>query len=475
MKKQPAASQYIEGVIFLTRSGVGYIATNDTVIGEIKIGHRHLRTALHGDYVRALLHPKTRSERQTGEIVSILTRAKEYFVGTVRKEQSVCFVEPQDSRVYTTIVVPPKEQSRVREGDKVLVKIIKWKDGKEAPIGTILENLGKSGAHETEMRAILRDRGIVEDFPQAVSREAQDIKRRYQALFTKEIKKRKDLRSTPTFTIDPEEAKDFDDALSVRKLTNGNLEVGIHIADVSFFVKKKSVLGIEAARRSTSVYLVDRTIPMLPSTLSNNLCSLREGADRLTFSIILEVSKTGAVINRWFGKAIIHSNKRFTYREAQHVLNQKNGTFYTELVLLDTLAKTLQKERKKRGAISFERDEVTFMLDKKGKPLQILKKKRYATNKLIEEFMVLANGEVARFISETNKKIKEYFIYRVHDLPDHDKIHEIRRIMRALGYTIPPHKKKLTSKDISDLLECVKDAAHQEMIHLLAVRAMAKA
>jgi len=475
-KEQKGSSHYIENTIFITRGGSGYVvASEDKTIEDIKIENRFLNTALHGDYVRVLLHPKTMGQRQEGEVVTVLARTKEEFVGTVRKKNGVCFVDPQDARMYADIIIPSKEQKGVSDGDKVLVRIVKWEDGSQAPIGTIRENLGKSGVHETEMQAILRDRGFIEDFPKTVLNEAQDIQRRYKTLFEEETQHRKDIRNIPTFTIDPEDAKDFDDALSIQKLPNGNYEVGIHIADVSFFVKRKSALDVEAARRSTSIYLVDRTVPMLPSILSNDLCSLRPDEDRLTFSAILELTKDGIVKKRWFGKTIIHSDKRFTYAEAQKIMEQETGVFHEELFQLNSFAKKLRGKREERGALAFESDEVKFVLDENGKPIKIIKKERLETNKLIEEFMILANAEVAQFMSGTDKKIKESFIYRVHDLPNEDKIKELERLMHALGYSVPTRKKELTSKDIAILLKKVTDAPHQEMVHMLAVRAMAKA
>ncbi|MBI2047617.1 MAG: VacB/RNase II family 3'-5' exoribonuclease, partial [Parcubacteria group bacterium] len=420
MKKLGQKSRYVEDVIFITRTGVGFVALPHKKDGEVRIENSFLNTALNGDFVRVLIHPVMDTKQKTGEVEAVLARAKETFVGVVHKEKGIIIVRPQDPRFYTHIVIPPNEIKSAREGEKVLVKITEWKTGKDIPLGTILEVLGKKGEHETEIQAILRDRGIIDEFPRAVEAETKQIVARYRELFTHEAPHRKDMRNTLTCTIDPEDAKDFDDALSLKKLPNGNYEVGVHIADVSFFVKKGTALDIEAARRSNSLYLVDRTIPMLPSSLSNDLCSLKPNEDRLTFSAIFEMTTTGTVVGRWFGKTVIHSNKRFTYEEAQGVLDSKSGNWHSELSVLNTMAKHIRAKREDEGALSFDHDEVKFELDAKGVPLRVFRKKSFATNKLIEEFMILANKEVAQRMSVVNPHIQQSFIYRVHDLPDTD-------------------------------------------------------
>ncbi len=474
-KEKQKKSHYIEDVIFLTRTGVGYVAEKDTKDGEIRIENQFLNTALHGDYVRVSVDLKTARGQKTGKVVSILARAKEEFVGTVHVKNNEYIIEPQDPRFYTHIKINKAGEFRVQENDKVLIKITDWGGGGNMPSGIIKENIGTRGEHETEIQAILLDRGIVSNFSHAVTTETKHVGETYTHLFEKEIPKRKDLRKARTFTIDPEDAKDFDDALSVKKLPNGNYEIGVHIADVSFFVKKKTALDIEAARRSTSLYLVDRTIPMLPATLSNDLCSLKPNEDRLTFSAILEMTPAGQVKSKWFGKTIIHSNKRFTYEGAQKVLDEKRGEFYEELSVLERIARHMRAKREEEGALSFAHDEVKFVLDEKGFPISVFRKKQFETNKLIEEFMVLANAEVARFMSEQDEKIKQSFIYRVHDLPDTEKIKELERVMHALHYKTSINKKRITSKDIATLLKQVAGAPHEEMIHMLTVRALAKA
>ncbi|MDP3725807.1 MAG: ribonuclease R [bacterium] len=473
--KKTKKIHYLEDVIFLTRTGVGYVAEKETKDGEIKIENQFLNTALHGDYVRVIVDPHTTRGQKTGKVVSVLARAKEEFVGTVHFKNNEYIVEPQDPRFYTYIKINTEGGVRIQENNKVLVKITDWGGDGNMPSGIIKENIGTRGEHETEIQAILLDRGIISDFSHAVITETKQIENAYTQAFSVEEKWRKDMRGVTTFTIDPEDAKDFDDALSVRKLQNGNYEIGVHIADVSFFVRKKTALDTEAARRSTSLYLVDRTIPMLPNILSNNLCSLRPNEDRLTFSAILEMTPQGQVKNKWFGKTIIHSNKRFTYEGAQKVLDEKRGEFYEELSVLCRIARHIRTKREEEGALSFAHDEVKFVLDEKGVPLSVFRKKQFETNKLIEEFMILANVEVARFMSEIDKNVKQSFIYRVHDLPDTEKIKELERVMHVLGYKTSINKKRITSKDIATLLKQVAGAPHEEMIHMLTVRALAKA
>lgn len=469
------SEQFIEDVISLTRGGIGYVSLRDKEEGEARIENHLLNTALHGDYVQVLVYPKLVRGQATGEVVSVLARAKNDFVGTFHDKKGTFIVDPQDPRFYTHILIPGNERGGARDGEKVLVRISAWDEKTRIPFGSVIEILGKPGVHETEIKAILRDRGIVDEFPKAVLEEVREIERVYKELFKKEVRERKDLRHIKTFTIDPEDAKDFDDALSVEALPNGNYKIGVHIADVSFFVRKGTALDTEAARRSTSLYLVDRTIPMLPMVLSNDLCSLKPNEDRLAFSVIFEMSPLGEIKNQWFGKTIIHSVKRFTYEEAQRVLDQKQGALYEELSILRNLGRRVRSKREEAGALSFAHDEVKFILDEHGKPLRVFRKKHFETNKLIEEFMILANSAVARFMSVAHPTLKDSFIYRVHDVPDREKIQELELVMKALGYKISLKKKNISSKDIANLLKYVEGAPHQEMIHTLTIRALAKA
>lgn len=473
-QNKSAGRNILEGIIQTTSRGIGFV----TVTGreeDIRIEQGNLNTALEGDAVTVLL--KHGKDGVTGEVVRIVQRAKTEFVGTVRDNKGNFILEPQSGRMYATVEIPKEKARESHDGDKVVVRITEWTDAKKNPRGEVTEILGPSGEHETEMKAIVRDKGLAIGFPERVLGEAQDVKKNSSALLKTEIPKRRDFRGIPTFTIDPDDAKDFDDALSLRTLPNGNYEVGIHIADATFFVHEKGALDTEAAHRGTSIYLVDRTIPMFPETLSNDLCSLNEGEDKLTFSVILEMSPRGDILRRSFEKTVIHSNKRFTYAGAHAVVTSSNGPFARELKILDALAKNIRRERARRGVIEFEQDEIKFELDARGKPLRIFKKERLSTMKLIEDFMVLANNEVAKFMSGKDKNIERTFVYRVHALPDEDRMHELYELLRALGHA--PRRKAgtgpITAHDINRILQDAEGKAHKNMVHMATLRAMAKA
>ena len=341
-----------------------------------------------------------------------------------------------------------------------------------------MQILGKAGEHNTEMESILYEKGFEINFPEAVEAEAEKLERTEKPIPQAEINKRRDFRGTVTFTIDPKDAKDFDDAISIKVLDNGNFEIGVHIADVSHYVREKTFLDAEAVKREFSVYLVDRTIPMLPEVLSNDICSLNPQEEKLTFSAVFEMTKGGTIISRWFGKTIIKSDKRFTYELAQETLNAGTGEFCQELKNLDEIAKKLRQEKTLHGAIDFEQDEVAFELDEKGKPVRIYKKQRLDTHKLVEEYMLLANKEVAEFIYKAYKKTNSDspFIYRIHDLPDNDKINALSIFVKALGYDLPVKKGKgITALDLQNLFKQIEGKAEESMIKTAAVRSMAKA
>lgn len=473
-------SAEIEGVLRVTRKGLGFVSSEAYPEEDIEIDPAFLNTGLNKDRVRVFLHPKKNGERMTGEITEIIFRNKLDFVGIVKKIDGGCFIIPDDQRMYTDIFVPTQKAGKVTDGDKVLVKITDWSDQKRGPLGEIIKIIGKAGNNDVEMESLVLERGMGTTFPAMVTEEAEKAKS--EKSMEKEIASRKDLRSITTFTIDPKDAKDFDDALSFRKLPNGEIEVGIHIADVSHFVRPHSVLDKEAAKRGTSIYLVDRTIPMLPEVLSNDLCSLNPGEDKLTFSAIFNFSgesavpgKKASVTKAWFGRTVIHSDKRFTYEEAQEILDKKSGIFSDELGVLNTIAKNLEKEREEKGAISFERDEVKFVLDKNSKPLGVYRKKTMDTNKLVENFMLLANHKVAEFISEKDENVEKTFVYRVHDVPDKDRITELSNFIKSLGYELRVDGRGPSSKDISELLKKIKGKKEQGVVETATLRTMAKA
>lgn len=467
----------IEGTIRVTRKEIGYVDIPDTD-ESVLIEPNDLKMALHKDTVRVLLHPKKKDDQQTGEVLEIIFRNKMRFVGTIEKSEDSCVLVPDDQKMYRNIMVARKDTQNVENGDKALVEITKWTDIKMNPLGNVIEVIGKKGDNDAEMNAIVLDKGLSIAFPRAVEEEAKKLSKEISAT---EVARRRDMRKISTFTIDPADAKDFDDALSTQILDTGDIEIGIHIADVSHYVKKGTALDTEAAKRATSIYLVDRTIPMLPETLSNNLCSLNPNEDKLTFSAIFTFDgqalkqKKIKIINEWFGRTIIHSDKRFTYEDAQESLDTKKGPEAQELHTLDTIALLLRRDRFKNGAIAFEKDEVRFELNEHGVPIRAYVKERIETNKLIEDFMLLANKKVAEFIGKKDKRIEKTFIYRVHDVPDVDRMRELSAFLKTVGYDLHVDENGVSSKDVNRLLNEVQGTAEENMIQTATIRTMAKA
>ncbi len=473
-------SPYLEGVIGITPKGIGYV----TIPGreeDIEIDSSFLNTALHRDTVRVILHPHASGERVRGEVVEIVIRNKMEYVGVLERHQDFYFLVPQDMRMYVDIIIPASKAEGAEHGEKVLVAITSWNDPKKSPEGEVIKVIGKPGDNNVEMEAIVLDTGLRPDFPQKVLKEAEEIKKNEAVEFKRNIESRRDMRNVTTFTIDPVDAKDFDDAISIREIPGNLIEIGIHIADVSHYLRPGTDLDTEAARRANSIYLVDRTIPMLPEVLSNDLCSLNPNEDKLTFAAIFTFSKDSLekgqtqIESQWFGKTIINSNKRFTYEEAQGVLDDGKGIFYDGLLVLNTLAKKLRKEREERGALSFEHEEVRFVLDENGKPLRVYKKIMQDTNKLVEEFMLLANKKVARYVHELGKKEEKPFVYRVHDEPDQERISDLIEFLNKLGYNIKIKNKNVSSKDLNGILRMAEGRAEKDMIQTAAIRSMAKA
>jgi ribonuclease R len=375
--------------------------------------------------------------------------------------------------MYARIIIPPNETKDASAGDKVYVKIISWDDPKANPIGELIKRIGKEGLNETEMEAIVLERGFDTGFPVPVEKEADALP---QTISAEEIGKRRDMRTTLTFTIDPKDAKDFDDALSFKKISEHEYEVGVHIADVSHFVRENTALDTEALKRATSVYLVDRTIPMLPERLSNNLCSLRPNEDRLAFSAIFTITKDGTIKKEWFEKTVIHSAKRFSYEDAQALLDSPDESALSfALETVRDIAMQLRKKRFEKGAIDFDSSEVRFELDSEGKPIAIHTKERLETNKLIEEWMLLANKRVAEFIGKKDERAAKAFIYRIHDLPNEEKIQELSVFLKTLGYTLKHEGGKVKSKDINLLLEQAQGSADESLVNMATLRSMAKA
>lgn len=469
--------RFVEGLIEISSKGEGYLINKDFK-EDIQIPARLTANALNGDTVKISLLAHREGRRQQGEVVEIIKRARLEFAGTLQHSGSYAFVVCDDSKIHTDVFVPGKNLNGARNGDKVIVRITEWESDSRNPTGEIVRILGTPGEHSAEMNAIIVEYGLPETFPEEVEKEAKKIS---DKISNEEIKKRRDFRKVTTFTIDPVDAKDFDDALSIKKLPSGNWEIGIHIADVSHYVRPGTAMEAEAYKRATSIYLVDRVIPMLPEKLSNMVCSLRPNEEKLCFSAVFEINDRAEVISEWYGKTIINSDRRFTYEEAQEIIETGKGDFNEELSLFNKLAVQLRKERLRNGAISFEKSEVKFRLDDKGNPIGIYLKESKDSNKLIEEFMLLANRKVAEFIGknkESGKKKKtesKTFVYRIHDVPVEDRLAEFKTFAAQFGYRINNSSGKEAAQSINKMLSDVNGKREQSMLEQLAIRSMAKA
>ncbi|HET8581083.1 MAG TPA: ribonuclease R [Candidatus Paceibacterota bacterium] len=478
----PAAGTEYEGVIAVTRKGVGYFS-HETLPEDLEIDPGKLNCALNGDTVIVKVAGYSPRGRLQGEVAKVVARATTQFVGTLVEENGFLILHPDNQRVYIHIRIPESGRTpEAKEGYKALVALDAWTDPLSPPMGRVIRVLGPAGLHETEMQATLAAHGFVPAFPPAVEREAEAIAAR-GAVSAADYAERRDFRDILTFTIDPTDAKDFDDALSFQALGDGACEVGIHIADVTNYVRPGTALDAEARHRATSVYLVDRTIPMLPEALSNNLCSLVPHEERLAFSAVFTVAHDGQVTERWFGKSVIRSAHRFTYESAQESLDGKSDVHREALAELDRLAQILRQERTANGAISFETDEVRFELDADGKPIRVYVKERLETMRMIEDWMLLANKEVAEFISRkahedraSGKATDETFIYRIHDEPDTDRIEDLKIFLHAIGHDLG-HKDaaSITGRDVNRLLAEVRGTPEEAVVQMATLRSMAKA
>ena len=437
---------------------------------EVFIPKEYAQFALAGDEVEVLLFPK-RKNKQEGEIINIIKRRKEEFVGIIDDSSSNYFLITDDRKISFDVFIPPKTIKKEYLNKKVVVKVEGWDSKYKNPIGKVIQVIGEIDDHNTEINSILYDYGFSPKFPDKVEKEANKITKE---ISKEEISERLDIRKTTTFTIDPKDAKDFDDALSVKKLKNGNWEIGVHIADVSHYVKKGGVIDKEAAERATSVYLVDRVIPMLPEVLSNNICSLKPNVDRLAYSILFEMDESANMLDYTIKKTVIHSDVRFTYQTAQDVIDNKEGELVPELLLLDKLSKILREKRQQNGSINFESTEVKFILDKNNNPIDVYFKESLSTNHLIEEFMLLANKTVAKHIGFPIKDAKT-FVYRIHDIPDTDRITTLNNIVKKFGHSINNESSNKLSQSLNKLLKNVKGKNEQQMVETLTIRSMAKA
>ncbi|MCC7532302.1 MAG: ribonuclease R [Bacteroidia bacterium] len=474
---------YLSGTIDFTTQGTAYVVT-EAGEKDVFIAFRKTKDALQGDLVK--INVFNRRGNPEGEVIEVIKRAKTKFVGTIQVMPKFAFVVPDYNKLHVDFFVPLEHTLNAKNGQKVVVELTEWKRGSENPNGKIVEVLGNAGEHETEIHAIMAEYGLPMHFSEKVENEAKQIDTKIKE---QEISKRRDFRNITTFTIDPADAKDFDDALSLQKLSNGHWEIGVHIADVTHYVKPGTILDDEAVNRATSVYLVDRCVPMLPEVLSNFACSLRPNEEKYCFSAVFEMDDKAKIYQQWFGKTVINSNHRFTYEEAQTIIETEQGIYKDEILTLDRLAKLLRAERTAHGSIFFDKAEVKFHLDDDGTPTGVYFKTQKDAHKLIEDFMLLANRKVAEFLAKGDKtknteeknhkkkkeESKEPVIYRIHDVPKDDKLLELNQFVERFGYSVAVGNKQKTAQSINKLLTDVKNKKEQSMIELLAVRSMPKA
>lgn len=469
-----ANMKHVTGRVDMTASGMAFITVEgsgpddkDIIVEPYNLNH-----AMHADIVEVAIIARRRDGRKEGEVTQILQQTKRIFVGRIDigEGNSFAFVEVDSRKVPTDIFVPERYFNGASNGQKVLVEVVEWADNAKNPTGKVIDVLGDVGDNNTEMHAILAEYDLPYHFPQELEEVAEKIP---SDLTPQEFAKRRDMRGITTFTIDPADAKDFDDALSIRKLDNGNWEIGVHIADVTHYVHPGDEIDTEAVNRATSVYLVDRTVPMLPEKLSNFLCSLRPNEEKLCFSVVFEFDDNGEMKKEWFGRTVIYSDKRFSYEEAQAVIEGRSEELKDEILTLDRIAKILRKDRFKHGSIGFERDEAKFVLDENGKPTGVYFKEMKDSNQLIEEFMLLANKRVATFIG--SGRSKKTFVYRIHDTPNEEKFEKFKGFITRFGFHFKAEKGKAVAKELTKLLQDVKETPEENLISTLAIRSMAKA
>jgi len=481
---------YHVGILEVTSNGNAFFISEglerDAFIPTI-----NLNRGLDGDTVKVYVYRRRNNDRFEGEVIEVIERAKTEFVGVLQMNKNFGFVIPDSQKMYADIFISKQHIGKAEHGDKVQAKITNWPDNSKNPFGKIITVLGKPGEHDTEIHSILLEYGLPYKFPEKVEKDAGKISMK---ITEEDIAKRRDMRSTTTFTIDPKDAKDFDDALSFKQLSNGNYEIGIHIADVSHYVQPNTVLEEEAYSRATSVYLVDRVVPMLPEVLSNGVCSLRPNEEKLTFSAVFEMNNKAELINQWFGRTVIYSDKRFSYEEAQEIIETKGNSISSEVSLtgqsyvvekeivdatlkLNELSKKLREKRLQQGAITFDRIEVKFHLDENAEPTGVYFKESKDANKLIEEFMLLANKKVAEFIgrNKNGSPTKNTFIYRIHDEPNIEKLAGLQQIISKFGYKINTQTRETTSTTLNKLLSDVHGRPEENMIETLTIRSMSKA
>ena len=467
---------HYEGVVDMIGSGAAYIKVEELET-DIYVNQRNMNYALEGDRVEVVLQRQAHREgdHPEGAVISILERSKKQYVGVAEVSRAAIFVRADSRKLPFDIFFPRKEYPKVSDGDKVVFNITDWRPGDKSPRGVIVDVLGQAGDNDTEMHAIMAEFDLPYKFEQDIIDAAQAID---GTITERDYAERRDFRDVTTFTIDPADAKDFDDALSIRKIDDGIWEVGVHIADVTHYIQPESVLDCEARDRGTSVYLVDRTVPMLPERLCNELCSLRPNEEKLCFSAVFKVNEDGDVLEEWFGRSVIYSDRRFTYAEAQARIETGVGDYAEEIMVLNKMAQTMRQRRFKAGAVSFERAEFKFILDENGKPLGVYTKEQKESNQLIEEFMLLANRRVAEYCTyrqEGNRKVARSMVYRVHDEPNEEKLTRFRDFVLKFGYQFRASKGRAVAKAINKLVGEIKGRAEENAIQSLAVRSMSKA
>jgi len=463
---------YIIGIVDMKSTGKAYIIS-DELAEDAFIAPNNTNRALNGDTVKILLLPRRNNKKPEGQVVEIIKRAKEKFVGIIQVSKYYSFLIPDSYGVPVDIYIPNDKTLGAKNGDKVLVKITEWPENSKNPFGEVINVFGRPGENQVEMQSIIAEYGFPLKLPDKVEKDAASIS---LIISAEEIKKRRDFRDIFTITIDPEDAKDFDDAISLKKLKHGNWEVGVHIADVSYYVKENTMLDQEAYDRATSIYMADRVVPMLPEILSNNVCSLKPREDKLCFSAVFEMTDDAVIIKDWYGKTVINSNYRFNYEEVQLIIETNEGQFVDEISTFNRLAGILRENRFKNGSFAFDTEEVRFKLDENGKPIEVFIKQQKDSNKLIEDFMLLANRKVAELIGNPGEnKTPKTFVYRIHDKPQPEKLQTFTQFVSKLGYKINNKSNKAIADSFNLLFEKIKGKGEENMINQLAIRTMAKA
>ncbi|NQV03032.1 MAG: ribonuclease R [Bacteroidia bacterium] len=472
LRHQKSVKTHMTGRVDMKQSGKAYVIPDDKS-GDVFINTGNTGKSLHSDYVKVSLFPIRKGRKREGEIVEIIKRNKTQFVGILEITKNFAFVIPDNSVMPVDIHIPKENLNGARNGQKVIVALTEWPEHAQNPFGKVIQVLGKPGDNQVEMQSILAEFEFPLSFSKATEREAASIP---AEIPEREIKSRKDFRKIFTITIDPADAKDFDDAISLKKLTNGKWEVGVHIADVSYYVKPGNAVDDEAYQRGTSIYLVDRVIPMLPVRLSNELCSLQPNKDRLCFSAVFELDEKGKIYNEWFGKTVIHSDRRFAYEEVQEIIEAERGEYAAEIKVFNTIATALRVERFRKGSINFETQEVRFKLDKEGKPLEIYLREMKEANKMIEDFMLLANRRVAEYVGKKRgERLPKTFVYRVHDTPSPEKLQAFVDFIKKLGYRMILTSNKSLAQSFNNLFRDIKGTGTETMIETIAIRTMSKA